>query len=299
MNPKEMYDEFIDLLDVSDNFIPGASIWRKLHTANQALVRKLSSADPTYFIKTATISTVANQGTYALPVNARLGARIVFAEDDPNSTEIPPINIFKEHIDREAPSDSLNVNDWTFAIEGDKVRIAPVPQSSITDKIKVWYVPNFGNMLYGTASAGAASTITGWTAATNYTTNYGEIDPRDDYYNGMSIRIISGTGLGQTNIISDYAGATKVFTVETNWTTNPDATSVFAVDSPLPEDHRYVAVLNAALIGAVKTRRRMSELRAAYYGNMQQPGALGDLMDWLEQRQDAYIQTVTPLELGA
>ena len=70
-----------------------------------------------------------------------------------------------------------------------------------------------------TAQAGAASTITLDTGASAL----------DDHYNGMAIEILSGTGAGQIRYISDYVGATKVATVSSNWTTNPDATSVFTI----------------------------------------------------------------------
>lgn len=70
----------------------------------------------------------------------------------------------------------------------------------------------------GTATAGAATTIT--LAATSSAVN--------DTYNGQTITITAGTGLGQSRAISAYVGATKVATVAV-WTTNPDATSVYKI----------------------------------------------------------------------
>jgi hypothetical protein len=69
-----------------------------------------------------------------------------------------------------------------------------------------------------TAQAGAATTITLDAGASAV----------DDYYNGLEIHIISGTGAGQANAITDYVGSTKVATVAA-WTTQPDATSVFRI----------------------------------------------------------------------
>ena len=48
----------------------------------------------------------------------------------------------------------------------------------------------------------------------------------NDYYNGLSVFITSGTGSGQLRTISDYVGSSKLATVSVNWTTNPDNTSV-------------------------------------------------------------------------
>lgn len=75
--------------------------------------------------------------------------------------------------------------------------------------------------LSATATAGSSTTIT-FPAA-------GNVSALDDWYNGLEIEITSGTGSGQTRTISDYVGSTRVATVSVDWTTNPDATSVFEV----------------------------------------------------------------------
>lgn len=50
----------------------------------------------------------------------------------------------------------------------------------------------------------------------------------NDYYNGAVIRIVSGTGAGQTKRITDYDGASRVATVDTPWTIIPDNASIYA-----------------------------------------------------------------------
>lgn len=71
----------------------------------------------------------------------------------------------------------------------------------------------------GTAQAGASSTITLASGAS----------ASDDAYNGYGIRITSGTGAGQSRMISDYVGSTKVATVNSAWSVQPDNTSVYEV----------------------------------------------------------------------
>jgi hypothetical protein len=74
----------------------------------------------------------------------------------------------------------------------------------------------------GVAQAGSASTITLQSTASS----------DNDIYNNALVSIISGTGSGQTRVISDspgYNGSTKVATVTAVWGTNPDSTSVYAV----------------------------------------------------------------------
>ena len=64
-----------------------------------------------------------------------------------------------------------------------------------------------------TAQAGAASTIT--LAAGESST--------DDAYVGMVVRTTGGTGSGQSAVITDYDGTTKVATVAKAWSVVPDA----------------------------------------------------------------------------
>jgi hypothetical protein len=71
----------------------------------------------------------------------------------------------------------------------------------------------------GTGTAGAASTIT--TALTI-----------PGSLAGYKIRITGGTGAGQERTIaSNTYGATSIITTTATWTTNPDATSVFLIQS--------------------------------------------------------------------
>jgi hypothetical protein len=71
----------------------------------------------------------------------------------------------------------------------------------------------------GTAQGGAAGTITLDAQASAI----------DSTYVDAWIMITAGTGLGQTRVIGVYNGTTKVATVTPNWTTTPDATSVYQV----------------------------------------------------------------------
>jgi len=71
----------------------------------------------------------------------------------------------------------------------------------------------------GTAQAGAAGTIT-LDASANSNNNY---------YNNCLVEIIAGIGVGQSRFITAYNGTSKVATVDSNWTTNPDNTSVFVI----------------------------------------------------------------------
>ena len=51
----------------------------------------------------------------------------------------------------------------------------------------------------------------------------------DDYYNNKIVRIVSGTGIGQSRRITDYSNSNDRATVDSTWTTNPDSTSVYEI----------------------------------------------------------------------
>jgi len=57
--------------------------------------------------------------------------------------------------------------------------------------------------------------------------------PIDNFYNGSSIYIISGTGAGQLRRITDYSGATKTFSVNTAFATTPNTDSRVIVSPTL------------------------------------------------------------------
>ena len=69
----------------------------------------------------------------------------------------------------------------------------------------------------GTLQAGTSTTVTLKATASAI----------DDVYNGMYVNITGGTGSGQTRLIVDYNGTTKVATVGEAFTTTPDATSTY------------------------------------------------------------------------
>jgi hypothetical protein len=71
----------------------------------------------------------------------------------------------------------------------------------------------------GTAQGGAAGSITLDAGAS----------ASDDFYNNTIVQIVSGTGAGQSRIVADYTGATKVAAVNGNWVVAPDNTSVFVI----------------------------------------------------------------------
>jgi hypothetical protein len=89
------------------------------------------------------------------------------------------------------------------------------------DATSVFEIVSSSNSLLteGLAQAGTANTIT-------FRAND---SAQDDLYKDQWVHITSGTGSGQTRLVTGYVGATKIVTVDKNWKINPDATSVYQI----------------------------------------------------------------------
>ena len=96
-----------------------------------------------------------------------------------------------------------------------------------------WVDSDYLNFATGTATAGAATTLT--TTGTTWATNQ---------WANSQVRIVSGTGAGQIRTIASNTGT--VLTVSASWTTNPDATSVFQIQGN--DDFLYYMGSNAVTL---------------------------------------------------
>ncbi len=105
------------------------------------------------------------------------------------------------------------------------------------------YCRRLPNLQYGIAVSATATTIVLATSPT-----YGDVVIENDYFNGATIEIVSGTGAGQQRVITDYvvSGTTYTATVAT-WGTNPTSSSVYNIVCEIPEDFYYDGMIWGAL----------------------------------------------------
>lgn len=137
--------------------------------------------------------------------------------------------------DNEEFMDQIGFNnrysDTGYYLRAGKIGFASggaAPGSAVTDAVTLYYLGYPPEVHYGTAQAGAATTITLATTATQ-----GTVYAINDYYNGATIEIVSGTGVaGETRTISDYVGSTKVATIDSAWTTGsePSTDTVYSIN---------------------------------------------------------------------
>lgn len=106
----------------------------------------------------------------------------------------------------------------------------------------VWSLDNWGEYLVGIFDAGtkpvewtpsatgAGVTGTAQSGSTTTTINLSTgASAADDAYNGYYVVITAGTGEGQSRLIYDYVGSTRVASITASWSTTPDATSQYEV----------------------------------------------------------------------
>lgn len=99
----------------------------------------------------------------------------------------------------------------------------------------VWDEPIAGHLTAGTAGLSEAlgsaaivdTTVTGTPTSTTIELTAGSAI--DDFYNDQLVYILSGTGIGQVRVVSDYTGATKTITVDEAFVTTPAAADRVAV----------------------------------------------------------------------
>ena len=68
-----------------------------------------------------------------------------------------------------------------------------------------------------------------------------------------TIHIVAGTGAGQSRTISAYNGSTKVATISSAWTTNPDTTSIYSIGAMITNDFGYLPARIMIPKGTYKT----------------------------------------------
>jgi len=118
------------------------------------------------------------------------------------------------------PSAAFGSLDFEFEAAGSGTAATPVAYGPILRACAVGETINAAPVT-GTAQAGGSTTTIKLAAAGTSAVN--------DFYNGMPISITAGTGNGQSGIIVDYDGTTKIATVVSAAWVAPDATSTYSI----------------------------------------------------------------------
>lgn len=116
-----------------------------------------------------------------------------------------------------------------------KVRsgIIDLGQDYLIERLDINNVFDFSNgvinKLIDSSSTRAVGTSQSATSTTITLSATSLVSEDNNYYNGMEIRIVGGTGEGQVREVTGYVGSTKVATVDSAWDTEPDSTSQYEI----------------------------------------------------------------------
>jgi len=109
--------------------------------------------------------------------------------------------------------------DYEIELAGSGTAATPAPYSHILRACGLSENIN-ASAVTGTAQAGGSTTTVKLAAAASAV---------NDFYNGFPIAITAGTGNGQSGIVIDYDGASKIATVVSAAWVAPDATSSYSI----------------------------------------------------------------------
>jgi len=189
-----------------------------------------------YIFKNKTLITAINGGadnyldTSSVGLTGARLSRIVWTQSADTlivvHPDIAPIEIVRGATDASWTASAIafdSIPKYAFTLST-STRSGTLTPSVVSGKATVTAsTASFHTGRSATATAGGANTIT----------LDGSASGDDDIYNGSTITITAGNGAGQSRVISDYVGSTKVATVSANWTVQPNNTSVFSISSQI------------------------------------------------------------------
>jgi hypothetical protein len=88
----------------------------------------------------------------------------------------------------------------------------------------------------------------------------------DGAYDPAAVSILDGTGAGQTRLIFQYEGATRIATVDRDWKVNPDATSEFVIFPDSGRGHVNEGLAQGGTASTIILNILASSIDNAYVG---------------------------------
>jgi len=204
-----------------------AGILRKLNKGQRYAYQLISQTPGDWFVKSATLTPVDSVVT--LPADC---AKPIYMEHVSTDAEIPINTTVRERRVSRLSSVTLETSGFNaYLLEG----TIEINQDSFTDSVKLWYERRIPDLHFGTAAAGAATSLTLEASK--------QASLQADYYNNVVIETVSGTGAPTRDTISDYAALTRVCTVTGTY----DSTTVYGTVSILPIEACDLIVLDATV----------------------------------------------------
>ena len=211
--------------DPKGNFWGDTHILDCIRRTHEDLVEQAADAAQDYFAVIRPIDLVAGQAIYPL-FDDFIRLRLVERPAGSGGLDEPTQLVEgrkTEGVGRHTGMVMLD-SGGSYALYGDDMHIDPPPTEDETGGLVQYLIVEPPPPQLDLAAGGSTNTIILASSA----------DPEDDIFNGTTIDLVAGTGINQRRKITDYVGATRTGTVDSNWTTIPDTTSKYATISRLP-----------------------------------------------------------------
>jgi len=191
-------------------------------------------------------SLVVDQRNYDLPI--RFKAPTYVERIDGNFANAP-----LEIEMRRTKAPGARSSDTTYDIIGKEIFFDPAPRTT-TPTYRLWYVFSLPDIAYGQAPAGGAVGNVLLAPTADSDQNWFAAVPIDDYYNGLTFEVVSGTAAGEIFVADDYVGSTRAITPVTDLGTALAAADVYASHIQIDEDLWEPLTLMAAHISRVRDK---------------------------------------------
>lgn len=90
----------------------------------------------------------------------------------------------------------------------------------------------------------------------------------DGTYDPSHVTIVGGLGAGQTRLVLQYEGSTRIATVDRNWKITPDATSVYTITSDAGREHVNEGLAQGGTANTVTLNTLASSIDGIYNGQI-------------------------------
>ena len=204
-------------------------ILQKQNNAQRRLGLEISMVDGDWLLVSEDLTPVASKIT--LPNKC---AKPVYIEEKASGNEV----FFGSSVrNRRRTRSTLPLSNATSYLDAYmKDNFIVVNKDGYTTEVTLWYQKKVTNLFHGTAASGTTST------SLIFDSDMYPVQ-EDDYYNGVLLDIVSGTGAGKRLTISDYDAATYKATVDQTVGTD----TIFGTISVLPEEAYDIITLLATL----------------------------------------------------
>ena len=203
-----------------------AQIMRKLNSGQRRVVTAMSMTPGDWFVVSKNIT--PSNSLITLPSDLM---KPLYLEEKATGRPIPLTGNVRDR--RMSRQPHALYQDYSFNAYLLKDYIE-VNVSSYSEQITLWYQQRVPDMHAGEAGADCAASALHFGVGT-------EPEREDDYYNGLTVEVVSGTGIGIVSEITDYVSSTLIATI----TGTPTSGDKYGTVSILPRETHDFIVLDA------------------------------------------------------